>query len=107
MLQRGLINSCIAPRDLMVNCQNIFFNANTYFFLVSNSDRDFYSGNKNVLQVYTYITKIQKKVKKRHYRLFSLHFALNIGAIFAQSLCYYLSFVFPANLIWLLIILYY
>jgi hypothetical protein len=33
---------------------------------------------------------------------YALHFALNIGGIFAQSLCYYLSFVFPANLIWLL-----
>jgi hypothetical protein len=34
--------------------------------------------------------------------LYALHFALNIGGIFAQSRCYYLSFVFPANLIWLL-----
>jgi hypothetical protein len=30
------------------------------------------------------------------------HFALNTGGISAQSHCYYLSFVFPATLIWLL-----
>jgi hypothetical protein len=30
------------------------------------------------------------------------HFALKIGGIFDQSLCYYLSFVSPPNLIWLL-----
>jgi hypothetical protein len=47
-----------------------------------------------------------KNQKKKSYRnatiVYALHFALNMGGIFAQSLCYYLSFVFPANLIWLL-----
>jgi hypothetical protein len=38
--------------------------------LQCNSDRNFYSENNNVSQVYTYITKIQKKkFKKRYYRL--------------------------------------
>jgi hypothetical protein len=61
-LQNGLINSCVAPRASMVNCQNIFFsNANTYFFF-SNSDRDFYSENNNISQLYSYITKIQKRI---------------------------------------------
>jgi hypothetical protein len=46
----------------------------------SNSNRDFYSENNNVSKIYTYIPKIQKKI----------------------VICYYLSFVFPANLIWLL-----
>jgi hypothetical protein len=47
----------------MVNCQNIFFsNENMYIlFFFGNSDRDFYSENNNASQVYTYITKIQKK----------------------------------------------
>jgi hypothetical protein len=63
-LQRVLINSCIARRASMVNCQKkIFPNANTNFFF-SNSDRDFYSENNNVSQVYTNITKIQKKKLK-------------------------------------------
>jgi hypothetical protein len=37
----------------------------------SNSDRDFYSENNNVSQVYTYLhnkNTIKKKVKKRYYR---------------------------------------
>jgi hypothetical protein len=59
-LQKGLINSHIAPRASMVNCQNIFFQMRIHTFF-SNSDRDFYSENNNVSQVYTYITKIQKK----------------------------------------------
>jgi hypothetical protein len=32
-----------------------------YIFFFSNSDRDFYSENNSVSQVYTYIPKIHKK----------------------------------------------
>jgi hypothetical protein len=74
-----------------------FSNANTYFFF-SNSDSDFYSENNNVSQVYTYIRKIQKKRLKNATIAYALNFALNNGGIFAQSPCYYLSFVFPACL---------
>jgi hypothetical protein len=94
-LQNGLINSCVDPRASMVNCPNIFFKCVYVHSFFSNSDIYFYSENNNVSQVYTYITKIQKKILENVY---ALYFGLN----FAQSLCYYLSFVFPANLIWLL-----
>jgi hypothetical protein len=53
----------------MVNCQNIFFQMRTHT-LFNNSDRDFYSENNNVSQVYTYITKIQKNAM--HFDSFSL-----------------------------------
>jgi hypothetical protein len=59
-LQKGLINSCTAPRASMVNCQNIFFQIRTYTFFLEILI-DFYSENNNVSQIYTYITKIQKK----------------------------------------------
>jgi hypothetical protein len=99
-LQKGLINSC---KGFNGKLSKYFFFKCEHVLFLSNSDRDFYSGNKNVLH---YITSIhlhnkntKKKVKKRVY---TIHLALNIDAIFAQSLCFYLSFVFPANLIWLL-----
>jgi hypothetical protein len=64
-LQNGLIKSHIAPRALKLNYQFFFFKFGHILFF-SNSDRDFYSENNNVLQVYTYIPKIhQKKVKKK------------------------------------------
>jgi hypothetical protein len=71
-----------------------FFKCEQILFF-SNSDKDFYSEKNNVSQVYTYITKIQKTYFKNATITYALHFALNIGGIFAQSLCYYLSFVFP------------
>jgi hypothetical protein len=49
-LQNGLINSSIAPWTSKVNCQNIFFQIHIFF---SNYDRDFYSDNNNVSQIYT------------------------------------------------------
>jgi hypothetical protein len=76
-----------------------FFFKCEHILFFSNSDSDFYSENNNVSQVYTYITKIQKKSLKNATIAYALHFALNIGDIFAQSPCYYLSFVFPAYLI--------
>jgi hypothetical protein len=45
--------------------KNLFFKREQIRFF-SNSDRDFYSENNSVSQVYIYITKIQKK--KRYYR---------------------------------------
>jgi hypothetical protein len=44
--------------------KNFFFQTGTHTF--SNSDRDFYSENNNVSQVYTYsyIPKIQKKKQR-------------------------------------------
>jgi hypothetical protein len=60
-LQKGLINSRIALRASRLNCQKKIVNGNIYFFF-SNSNRDFYSKNNNVSQVYTYIcTKNTKK----------------------------------------------
>jgi hypothetical protein len=62
-LQKGLINSRIALRALRLNCQKkMFLNRNAYFFF-SNSNRNFYSENNNVSQVYTYIPKIQKNIQ--------------------------------------------
>jgi hypothetical protein len=56
-LQKGLINSRIALR---LNYQKKFFLRGTHNFFY-NSNRDFYSENNNVSQVYTYILQIQKK----------------------------------------------
>jgi hypothetical protein len=53
-LQKGLINSCIAPRNSMVNCQNIFF-----FVILT----EIFILKTTISQVYTYITKIQNKQK--------------------------------------------
>jgi hypothetical protein len=57
--------SHIALSASRINCQkNFFFQTGTHTF--SNSDRDFYSENNNVSQVYTYsyIPKIQKKKQR-------------------------------------------
>jgi hypothetical protein len=62
-LQKGLINSRIALRASRLNCQFFFFKWEHIIFF-SNSNRDFYSENNNVSQVYTYIPKIQKKIVK-------------------------------------------
>jgi hypothetical protein len=51
-LQNGLINSSIAPWTSRVNCQKKIFKWD-YIFFLSNSDRDFYSENNSVSQVYT------------------------------------------------------
>jgi hypothetical protein len=48
--RRRVHNSVIYRK--MVNCQNIFFEMGLHIFF-SNSDRDFYSENNNVSQVYT------------------------------------------------------
>jgi hypothetical protein len=56
-----------------------------HIFFFSNSDRDFYSENNNVSQVYTYIPKIHKKKRKKTLLSSMFQFALNIGGIFAQS----------------------
>jgi hypothetical protein len=52
----------------MVNCQKKKFKWEHILFF-SNSDRDFHSENNGVSQVYIYMTKNKKKVKKRYYRL--------------------------------------
>jgi hypothetical protein len=61
-LQKALINSHIGPRAAGLNCQNIFFQMRTHTFL-NTSDRDVYSKKNSVSQVYTYLPKIQKKLK--------------------------------------------
>jgi hypothetical protein len=58
-LQRGLINSSITPWESKLS--KYFFFKWDYIFFFSNSDRDFYSKNNNVSQVYTEIPKIYKK----------------------------------------------
>jgi hypothetical protein len=91
-LQKGLINSRISLRASRLNCQIIFFKCEPIIFF-SNSDRDFYSENNNVSQVYTYIPKIKKSTKTL---LWSMpHFALNI----ARHICAIpnsVKFEFPA-----------
>jgi hypothetical protein len=62
-LQKALINSHIGPRASGLNCQQNFFQTQTPNFF-NTSDRDFYSKEDSVSQVYTYLPKIQKKVKK-------------------------------------------
>jgi hypothetical protein len=67
-LQKALIDSHIGPRASGLNCQIFFFfqmRTNNFF---NSSDRDFYSKKNSVSQVYTYLPKIKKKVKKRYYR---------------------------------------
>jgi hypothetical protein len=51
-LQNGLINSSIALWASRVNCEKIFFKWE-YIFFCTNSDRDLYSENNNVSQIYT------------------------------------------------------
>jgi hypothetical protein len=58
------------------------------------SDRDFYSKKNSVSQVYTYLPKIQKKLKNA-----TIVDAQN--ALTCNPKCYYI-FVFPNNLIWLI-----
>jgi hypothetical protein len=59
-LQKDRINSRIAVSASRVICQNIFVQMGTHIFF-SNSERDFYSENNNVSQIYTYIPKKKKK----------------------------------------------
>jgi hypothetical protein len=118
-----------SPKGFNGKLSIFFFFKCKHILFFSNSDRDFYSESNNVSQVrcdqlknkssrrvtygnpcysigskansiyflndrsvYTYITKIQLKKKLKNATIVNaLHF---IG--------YYLSFVFPANLIWLL-----
>jgi hypothetical protein len=51
-LQNGLINSSIAPYGFQGNTVKKMFQMGLHIFF-SNSDRDFYSENNNVSQVYT------------------------------------------------------
>jgi hypothetical protein len=51
-LQNGLINSSIALWASRVNCQNIFFLMGIHIFC-TNSNRDLYSENNTVSQIYT------------------------------------------------------
>jgi uncharacterized membrane protein len=82
----------------MVNCHNIFFsNANTYFFLAILIE--IFILKTTMYHKYNLHNKNTKKKLKTAATVYALHFALNIGGIFAQSLRYYVSFVFPANLI--------
>jgi hypothetical protein len=69
--QKGLINSRIALRASRLNCQKKNFKWEQILFL-SNSDRDFYSENNNVSQVYIYIPKIEKKNVKEKTLLSSM-----------------------------------
>jgi hypothetical protein len=54
------------PNKITYNLKGFF--ALLLFFC--NSDRDFYSENNSVSEVYTYIPKIQKK-KQHYYRVYS------------------------------------
>jgi hypothetical protein len=45
-----------------------FLNGNTYFFLIHNSNRNFYSENNTIIHLHTKNTK-KKNCKKRYYRL--------------------------------------
>jgi hypothetical protein len=66
-LQKGLVNSRITSRASRLSCQFFFFKFEHIFF----SDRDFYSENNNVSQVYTYKPKISKKKSKKKTTLLS------------------------------------
>jgi hypothetical protein len=48
-----------------------------------------------------YTLTYQKNCKKRYYRLYTI-LCYSLAAYLRNPICYYLSFVFPANLIWLL-----
>jgi hypothetical protein len=86
-LQKALINSHIGPRASGLNSQNIFFQMRTHNF-VNTSDRDFYSKKNTVSQeVYTYLPKIQKKVKKCYYRR-CLNYALHVQSQILLHICH-------------------
>jgi hypothetical protein len=72
-LQKDLINACIALRASSLNSKKKI-NKWEHIFFFSNYNRDFYSENSNVSQVYTYIPKIQKKNCKNAttYHLYSI-----------------------------------
>jgi hypothetical protein len=92
--QKGLINSCIALRTSRLYYQKNVSNTNTKCFLVILIEI-FNSENNNVSQVTLTYQKYKEKVKKRYYRLCS-------NCPLRNPICYYLSFVFPANIICLL-----
>jgi hypothetical protein len=61
-LQKDLINSCIDSPKGFNGKLSIFFSffKCEYIFMFSNSDRDFYSENNSVSQVYTYNKNTKK-----------------------------------------------
>jgi hypothetical protein len=114
------------PNRFKAKLSRYFFsNGNTGTFL-SNSDKDLYSENNNVSQVYTYseiflinnsLSKLNKKPycttlkcaqMDQLYNNFTPNHSwgyVHIGGIassLCNPICYYLSFVFPAKLILLL-----
>jgi hypothetical protein len=85
-LQKALINSHIGPRASGLNYQNIFFQMQTHNFF-NTFDRDFYSKENSVSQVYTYLPKIQKTVKKCYYRR-CLNCALYVQSQMLLHICH-------------------
>jgi hypothetical protein len=78
-----------------------FSNGITYFFLVILIEIFILK----TTMYHKYTLKYQKFTKKKLKNatiVYVLCFALNIGGILRNPTCYYLSFVFPATLIWLL-----
>jgi hypothetical protein len=68
-----------------------------------NSNRDFYSENNNVSQVHIHLHTYQKYKKKvKNATIVYTPFCANHWPHICAIPCYCLSFVFPANLIWLL-----
>jgi hypothetical protein len=81
----------------MVNYQFFFSNTNTYFFLVHNSDRDFYSEN-NVGTTSIYLHN--KNTKKNATIAYALHFVLNWRHLCAiPMLLFVISFSSLLNLV--------
>jgi hypothetical protein len=62
-LQKALKNSHIGPRASGLNCQKIFFFKCEHIIFLTLLIRDFYSKKNSVSQMYTYLPKIQKKIK--------------------------------------------
>jgi hypothetical protein len=53
-----------SPKGFKAKLSKYFFSNMNTSTIYSHSDRDFYSENNNLSQVYTYIPKIQKKINK-------------------------------------------
>jgi hypothetical protein len=77
--------------------KKFFLNGITYFFLVILIEIFILKTTSYPKYTIKYQKFTKKNVKKRYYRLCSI-----LAAYLRNPTCYYLSFVFPATLIWLL-----
>jgi hypothetical protein len=103
-LQKDLISSRIVLSASRLNCQNIFSQMGTHFFLVILIEISILKTTLYQKYTFTFLPKIQKKKqsKKKTVIIVYAQTALHFAAYLRNPICYDLSSVFPSNLIWLL-----